>query len=92
MLRNSIESLASMDTELAKQVCAADDSVDAMNRMMYGRVQERIREQVEDTEALIHLLSTSRHIERIADLATNIAEDVIYMVKGEIVRHKAEQY
>jgi phosphate transport system protein len=42
--------------------------------------------------SLIHYLSTSRHLERIADHATNIAEDVIYMVSGEIVRHKAEDF
>ena len=43
-------------------------------------------------ECLIHLLQASRHLERIADHATNIAEDVIYMINGEIVRHHAEDY
>jgi len=50
------------------------------------------REEPERLESLIHLLSRSRHLERIADHATNIAEDVIYMVEGEIVRRHHEKY
>jgi phosphate transport system protein len=55
-------------------------------------VQEAINAHPDQVEPLIHLLSASRHLERIADHATNIAEDVIYMIEGEIVRHKAEEY
>jgi phosphate transport system protein len=51
-------------------------------------IQDQIRATPEDVERLIHTLSVSRHLERIADLATNIAEDVIYTVGGEIVRHR----
>lgn len=92
MLRNSLESLVSMDPRLARQVCAADDEVDAINREMYGQVQDGIRKKIENMECLIHCLGASRHLERIADLATNIAEDVIYMVDGEIIRHKTEDF
>ena len=59
---------------------------------MYDEVKNQIKQAPENIEPLIHLLSISRHLERIADHATNIAEDVIYMVKGEIVRHRAESY
>ena len=59
---------------------------------MYEQTKMQIKQDPEDIETLIHLLSVSRHLERIADHATNIAEDVIYMVKGEIVRHKTENY
>ena len=92
MVRKSLDALVSLDADLAQQVCATDDEVDAMNRDMYLQVQRGIREHPEHAPTLIHLLSTSRHLERIADHATNIAEDVIYMVRGEIVRHRAEQY
>jgi phosphate transport system protein len=92
MLRNSLDALVNLDPRLARRVCASDDEVDAINRQMYDQVKEEIRNRPECLESLIHLLSISRHIERIADLATNIAEDVIYMVEGEIVRHRAEDY
>jgi len=92
MLKRSLDALMKMDALLARGVCASDDEVDAMNRDMYMLVQEGIRSQPEHLESLIHVLSASRHLERIADHATNIAEDVLYMIKGEIVRHRAEDY
>jgi phosphate transport system protein len=92
MLRKSLDALVNLDVNLAREVCAADDGVDAMNREAYLAVQEAIRRHPDRMEALIHLLSISRHIERIADHATNIAEDVIYMCEGQIVRHHTEDY
>ena len=92
MLKNSLDALVNMDPKLARAVCAADDEVDAINRKMYGQVQEGIRKKIEQMESLIHYLGVARHLERIADHATNIAEDVIYMVDGEIVRHKTEDF
>ena len=92
MLKNSLDALVNLSASLAKEVCMKDDEVDEMNRQMYHTVQEGIRTHPERVESLIHKLSISRHLERIADHATNIAEDVIYMVEGEIVRHKTEEY
>ena len=92
MLKNSLDSLVNMDSKMARDVCAMDDEVDAINRDMYIQVQDGIRAEPDKLEELIHYLSTSRHLERIADHATNIAEDVIYMIAGEIVRHKAEDF
>jgi len=92
MLRNSLKALVNLDSALARQVCAADDEVDALNREMFDKVKEGIEIHPENMDALIHLLSISRHLERIADQATNIAEDVIYMVEGVIARHKTEEY
>lgn len=92
MLRKSLDALVNMDCKLAHEVCAADDEVDAMNRQMFLLVQDVIGSHPEGAESLIHLLSVSRHLERIADHATNIAEDVIYMVEGKIIRHRAEDY
>jgi phosphate transport system protein len=92
MLRKSLDALVRMNPDLAREVCASDNGVDALNRQMYDQVQEGIRKQPDQLERLIHLLSASRHLERIADLATNIAEDVIYMITGDIIRHRAEDY
>lgn len=92
MVKKSLDALVNIDCDLARQVCQADDEIDAINRQMYDQVKDQIKQAPENIETLIHLLSVSRHLERIADHATNIAEDVIYMVKGEIVRHKTENY
>ena len=92
MLRKSIDALVNIDTDLAYEVCAMDDEVDAINRQMYDLVKDCILKQPEHIESFIHLLSVSRHLERIGDHATNIAEDVIYMAEGKIVRHKTESY
>ncbi len=92
MLRRSLDALVNYDAKLALQVCGSDDEVDAMNREMYGKIQNSIRRKPEQIEQFIHLLTVSRNLERIADHATNIAEDVIYAAEGAIVRHKAEKY
>ena len=63
-----------------------------MNREMFCAVDEPIRKDPAEFEALPAPASASRHLERIADHATNIAEDVIYMVEGNVVRHKPEEY
>jgi len=92
MLRRSLDALVTMNAEIAWQVCAADDEVDEINRKMYVQVEDGIRQHPDQIDSLIHMLSISRHLERIADHATNIAEDVIYMIDGDIVRHRTEQY
>lgn len=92
MLRRGLDALVNMDAMAAQQVCLDDDEVDAINRQMYDLVKEGIRRDVGSANQLIHLLSVSRHVERIADLATNIAEDIIYMIQGEIIRHRTEDY
>jgi phosphate transport system protein len=92
MLAQSIEALVAADTDRARRVIAADDEVDRMNREIYEQVKANMRRRPEAIERLIHYLAIARHLERIADHATNIAEDVIYMVEGEIVRHKPEDY
>jgi phosphate transport system protein len=92
MLKKSIDALVNLSPSQAREAITSDDEVDAMNRQMYIVIQEAIRTRPDQAEALIHMLSASRHLERIADHATNIAEDVIYMAEGTIVRHKTEDY
>jgi phosphate transport system protein len=90
MLTRAIDSLIKMDTALAHEVCQADDEVDEINREVYQRVYHLIKENPDNVEILINYVSVSRHLERIADYATNIAEDVIYLVEGKIIRHQPD--
>lgn len=87
MLRRSIEALIHMRADLAREVCAMDDEVDAINRRMYDQLKERMIRKPDQISSHLALLSASRALERIADHATNIAEDVLYMVEGHIARH-----
>lgn len=87
MLKQSLDSFVNTDVTLARQVCAADDDVDQINRAMYAQVQQLIPKNLDKIEQLIQHIAVSRNLERIADHATNIAEDVIYMIEGQIVRH-----
>ncbi|MDD5728185.1 MAG: phosphate signaling complex protein PhoU [Victivallales bacterium] len=88
MLKGALDSLIFMDTEQAMKVIRQDDVVDNYNSKMFVDLQKRIRSRPEQTEYYINLLNVSRHLERIADCTTNICEDVIYMIKGEIIRHQ----
>lgn len=88
MLKSSLDALVEMDAGAARCVADIDDAVDAINAEAYVTVQERIRTSPNHIGQLIQYLSCAKHLERIADLATNISEDVIYLVEGEIVRHR----
>ena len=92
MLRKSIDALITLDTNTAFEVCKADDEVDALNREFYNIVKSVVRKNPEYIEDMTHYLGVSRHLERMADSATNIAEDIIYMIDGNIVRHHVEDY
>ncbi|TVS20734.1 MAG: phosphate transport system regulatory protein PhoU [Planctomycetaceae bacterium] len=87
MLRDSLDSLVNLDTALAENVCLRDDEVDRCKRNIRLKCTEMIRQDPDLTAALLTLMAASRNLERIADQATNIAEEVIYMVEGKIVRH-----
>jgi len=89
MLHETLDALVNLDADLARSVCRDDDEVDNGHRGMYRTVCELIQAEPERAADLIQLLSVSRYLERIADHATNIAEDVIYLVEGDIVRHGA---
>ncbi len=92
MVQQSLDALVQGDTALARKVCVADREGAQLNRAVHVRIQQEIREHPDQGERLIHTLSVSRHLERIGDLATNVAEDVIYTVEGEIVRHRIATY
>ena len=88
MVRDSLESLITLDAKMARNVIAMDNDVDDANRQMYVKLQALMKEDSTSVERAVSLLSTSRYLERIADLATNIAEDVLFMVEGEVIRHQ----
>jgi phosphate transport system protein len=90
MLQKCLDSVVNQDLELAYQVCAQDDEVDAMKNAMQMQFAQEVRKSQTNVESMINLFLISRHLERIADHATNIAEDVIYMITGEIHRHRGK--
>ncbi|MBI1370096.1 MAG: phosphate signaling complex protein PhoU [Planctomycetes bacterium] len=87
MLDQALEALINVDTNLAEFVRKSDDEVDAIHRQMYEQVEAAIRVHPEQVAQLVNLMNISRQLERIADLTVNIAEDVIYMARGDIARH-----
>jgi len=90
MLRSAIDAFVREEVDLAKKVLLEDDKVDDIHREAFENVERRLRENHSQPnfESVIRWLSVSRCLERIADHTTNIAEDVIYMFSGEIVRHQ----
>lgn len=88
MLKDSLESLVKLDVDLARKVIEQDDGVDQINRQMYDDFRQMMARDASMIEQATSWLSCSRYLERIADLATNISEDVVFMVEGEVVRHQ----
>lgn len=87
MVKQSLDALVTIDPAMAEDVRRQDDEVDRMHREMYGRMEAAIREDPELVRVHIRLISVSRYLERIADHAVAIAEDVIYTAEGRIQRH-----
>lgn len=87
MLHRSIDAYVDLNSEMARQVCSEDDKVDEMNRQLIDQLIEYMHKSPDQLDALLHLFSAVRQVERVADHATNIAEDVVYLVEGIIIRH-----
>jgi phosphate transport system protein len=87
MLRKSLDALVNFDLDLAFKVMTLDDEVDRLKDDAYDRLKVEIQKHPDRVGYLINMLLVSRHLERLADHATNIAEEVVYLVEGEIVRH-----
>ncbi len=88
MLKGCIDAFIGSDAERAKEIWAMDSAVDNLHAGNYRRLDDLLGKYPEESSILIQHLSLSRYLERIADLATNISEDVIYLVEGQIVRHR----
>jgi len=87
MVHECIDALVNRDVELARRVCLEDRDVDEENRRRFAQLQQVMKSDPATVERAVSLLSVSRHLERIADHATNVAEDVVFLVDGEVIRH-----
>ncbi|MGD8846105.1 MAG: phosphate signaling complex protein PhoU [Desulfobacteraceae bacterium] len=87
MLKMSLDALVNLDVDRAFKVIILDDEVDEIKTLAYDRIKKAIKKNPFRVGYLLNLLLISRHLERLADHATNIAEEVIYLIEGEIVRH-----
>lgn len=89
MLHKAIDAYVGLDSQLARNIVESDNVVDELNREIIYELMETMQSHPELIEPAMSLFSATRHIERVADHATNIAEDVVYLVEGEIIRHRA---
>jgi phosphate transport system protein len=87
MVHEALDAFVDQDVDAAREVCRRDDEVDDYNRRVIDELLATMRTRSDLVEAALHFFSVCRHVERIGDCATNIAEDVIYLVEGEIARH-----
>ena len=88
MVRQSLDAFVNLDARLARKVCRLDDEVDRYNQDIIDELVKSMKADPSTIEAGLSFFSATRHLERIADHATNIAEDVVYLVEGEIIRHR----
>jgi phosphate transport system protein len=87
MVRESLDAFVRRDAALATRVCKADDEVDAIYKRTFGELMDLMTSDSQLVRRAVHLLLVARNLERIADHATNIAEDVVYYVEGRDIRH-----
>jgi phosphate transport system protein len=90
MLAQSIDAFVRGDAVAGRDVCRRDDQVDALHRSMFRILITHMAEDPHTIGAAMELFLVSRNLERVADLATNIAEDVVFLVEGKSIKHGAE--
>jgi phosphate transport system protein len=92
MLRESLDAFVKRDASMARSVLKSDDAVDQMRDTVYDELVQYMEAEPSSIRECIHLMFVARNLERIADHATNIAEDVVFLVEGSDVRHHAEAF
>ena len=90
MLSDALEAFVRGDAAAARDVCMRDDKVDALNRSVFRILLTHMMEDPHIIGAALELFLVSRNLERVADLATNIGEDVVFLVEGKSIKHHAE--
>jgi phosphate transport system protein len=88
ILEKALDALVAQDAVRARLVLAADDEVDDLYRQLLEELKAELRKDLEHLDAFVLLFNVARYLERLADHATNIGEDVLYMAEGEIHRHQ----
>lgn len=89
MVKDSIDAFVNRDTELARSVYERDSTVDALNDQIFRELLTYMMQDPKNITRAVHLVLISRHLERIADHSTNIAEEVVYIVKAKVVKHRS---
>ncbi len=87
MLKESLDSFMKLDSEMAIQVCIKDDEVDALEPQIVRELITYVMSDSQFMDRALRLIFIARHLERVADLATNIAEDAFYIATGEVLKH-----
>ena len=87
MLKDSLQAFINEDTKLARDVCERDNIVDNLGDLILEEVTKFLKEEHDGVKRSLHLMRISHNIERIADLSTNICEEVIYIIEGKNIKH-----
>jgi len=88
MLKDALDAFVNRDAELARAVCRRDDEVDQLNDRVYQELLAYMTRDPQTIARAVDLILIARHLERVADHATNIAEDVYYLVRGTTIKHR----
>lgn len=91
MIKNSLDAFVNQDAQLAKKVCEDDDAVDRINEQIFRELLTTIIGDPKNVARAVDLILVSRNIERVADHATNISEDVIFIVEGKNIKHHIQE-
>jgi phosphate transport system protein len=91
MVRDALNAFINRDDKLAREVCERDDQVDQLNDQVFRELLTYMMQDAGTISRAVDLILVGRHLERIADHATNIGEDVIYMVRGKTIKHHIEE-
>lgn len=91
MVKHAIDSFVNNDPELAREILPKDDAVDKLNRDIFKFLVEEMKRNLDSIEPAAHIIVLSRHLERLADHATNISEDVVFLVDAKIIKHHADE-
>ena len=88
MVKDSLDAFVNKDADLGRSVCKRDDEVDDLNLQIFRELLTYMSEDPHTIKRAIDLILVAKHLERIADHATNIGEDVVYLVKGKSIKHR----